>query len=131
VIQVIGEDFPAVRVLGRTNQHGIPATAIYLQSAIALVFILSTTVESIMVFAGFTMALNSFVAVFGIFVLRWRQPDLPRPYRTFLYPLTPLIYLALTGWTLGFTLINRPVEGLFSLGIIGSGLIFYFLTSRN
>jgi len=124
VIQVIGEDFPAVRVLGRTNRHGIPATAIYLQSAIALLFILSTTVESIMVFAGFTMALNSFVAVFGIFVLRWRQPDLPRPYRTFLYPLTPLIYLALTAWPPGFTLIHIPVEGLFSLGIIGSGLIF-------
>ncbi|MDA1372554.1 MAG: amino acid permease [Proteobacteria bacterium] len=131
VIQVIGEDFPAVRILARTNQHGIPAIAIGVQSAVALLFILSSTFESILVFAGFTMALNSFAAVFGIFVLRWRQPDLHRPYRTFLYPLPPLIYLLLTGWTLGFTLINRPVEALFSLGIIGSGLICYWLASRD
>ena len=69
-------------------------------------------------FAGFTLALNSFATVLGVFVLRWRQPELLRPYRTFLYPLPPLIYLSLTGWTLWFVLINRPVEGLFGLGII-------------
>ena len=131
VIQVIGEDFPAVKFLSRTNKNGIPTTAIYIQAAIAMVFILSTTVESIMVFAGFTMALNSFATVFGIFVLRRQQPDLERPYRTFLYPLPPLIYLTLTAWTLGFTLINRPVEGLYSIAIILMGLVIYFVTARQ
>jgi len=128
VIQVIGEDFPALSVLGRKNKDGIPSIAIYIQSSIAMLFILSSTFESILVFAGFTLALNSFATVLGIFVLRWRQPDLPRPYRTFLYPLPPLIYLALTGWTLTFVLINKPVEGLFGLGIMATGLIFYFLS---
>ncbi len=130
VIQVIGEDFPALGFFGRANRHGIPAVAIYTQTGIALVFILTSTFESVLVFAGFTMALNSFVAVFGVFVLRWRRPELPRPYRTFLFPLPPLTYLAVTGWTLTFTLINRPAEALFSLAIIGSGLLFYFLTTR-
>jgi APA family basic amino acid/polyamine antiporter len=128
VIQVIGEDFPALRFFARKNQDGIPSTAIFLQSSIALLFILSSTFESILVFAGFTLALNSFATVLGIFVLRWRQPDLPRPYRTFLYPLPPLVYLTLTGWTLWFVLINKPVEGLFGLGIIALGLIFYFVS---
>lgn len=131
VIQVIGEDFPSLRFLGKQNQHGVPATAIYIQSAIAMLFILSSTFESILVFAGFTLALNSFATVLGIFVLRWRQPDLPRPYKTFLYPLPPLIYLTLTGWTLWFVLISRPVEGLFGLGIITTGLIFYFISARQ
>lgn len=128
VIQVIGEDFPALGFFARKNSDGIPARAIYVQSSIALLFILSSTFESILVFAGFTLALNSFATVLGIFVLRWKQPDLPRPYRTFLYPLPPLIYLALTGWTLWFVLVNRPVEGLFGLGIIGAGLIIYILS---
>lgn len=129
VIQVIGEDFPALAILGRKNRDGIPANAIFLQSSIAMIFILSSTFESILVFAGFTLALNSFATVLGIFVLRWKQPDLDRPYRTFLYPLPPLIYLTLTGWTLWFVLLSRPVEGLFGLGIIGSGLLLYFLSS--
>ncbi|MFT5500622.1 MAG: APA family basic amino acid/polyamine antiporter [Woeseiaceae bacterium] len=134
VIQVIGEDFPALAVLGKKNKDGIPSTAIFIQSTIALLFILSSTFESILVFAGFTLALNSFATVLGIFVLRWRQPELPRPYRTFLYPLPPLVYLALTGWTLWFVLVNKPVEGLFGLGIMATGLLFYFVSlskSRN
>ena len=129
VIQVIGEDFPALNALAKKNENGIPAIAIYIQSAIALLFIFSSTFESVLVFSGFTLALSSFTTVLGIFVLRWRQPDLPRPYRTFLFPLPPLVYLALTGWTLAFVLISRPVEGLFGLGIIGLGLVFYFLSS--
>jgi APA family basic amino acid/polyamine antiporter len=128
VIQVIGEDFPALKPLAKTNEDGIPSTAIFLQSTLALLFIFSSTFESILVFAGFTLALNSFATVLGIFVLRWQQPDLPRPYRTFLYPLPPLIYLALTGWTLGFVLVSRPAEGLFGIGIIAAGLFFYFLS---
>ncbi len=129
VIQVIGEDFPALAVLGQKNKDGIPANAIFLQSSIAMLFILSSTFESILVFAGFTLALNSFATVLGIFILRWKQPNLDRPYRTFLYPLPPLIYLTLTGWTLWFVLLSRPLEGLFGLGVIGSGLLLYFFSS--
>lgn len=128
VLQVIGEDFQALRLLARLNSDGIPATAIYVQSALAILFILSSTFESILVFAGFTLALNSFATVLGVFVLRHTRPDIPRPYRTFLYPLPPLIYLSLTGWTLWFVLINRPIEGLFGLGVIGSGLVVYMLS---
>lgn len=128
VLQVIGEDFKALSALSRTNDDGIPVTAIYVQSALAILFVMSSTFESVLVFAGFTLALNSFATVMGVFVLRWKQPELERPYRTFLYPLPPLIYLGLTGWTLWFVLMNRPVEGLFGLGIIGSGLVVYIIS---
>ncbi|MBT8089107.1 MAG: amino acid permease [Gammaproteobacteria bacterium] len=128
VLQVIGEDFSALRFLSYKNEDGIPSRAIYVQSALAIVFILSSSFESVLVFAGFTLALNSFATVISVFVLRYRQPDLPRPYRTFLFPIPPIIYLALTGWTLWFVLMNRPVEGLFGIGIIGSGLLVYFFS---
>ena len=130
VLQVIGEDFRALRFFSRTNRDGIPAVAIYTQTAISVIFILSAGFESVLVFAGFTLALNSFVTVLSMFVLRWRQPELPRPYRTFGYPVTPLLYLLLTGWTLTFVLVNKPVEGLFGLGVIASGLVFYFVSAR-
>lgn len=129
VLQVIGEDFHALRFLSRTNADAIPSTAIYLQSSLAVIFILTSSFESILIFAGFTLALNSFATVLGVFVLRWRRPDLHRPYRTFAYPLTPLVYLTLTGWTLTFVLLSRPLEGLFGLGVIATGLAFYFLTA--
>jgi APA family basic amino acid/polyamine antiporter len=131
VLQVIGEDFSAFRLLGRRNRHGIPAVAIGVQAILAIVFVLSGTFESVLVFAGFTLALNSFVTVLGVFVLRWRQPTLPRPYRTFGYPFTPLAYLALTGWTLAFVLVNKPQEGLFGLAVIATGLLVYIVAGRR
>ena len=87
--------------------------------------------QSILVFAGFTLALNSFATVAGIFWLHHTQPDLPRPYRTFAYPATPIIYLLLMGWTLAFVLISRPTEALFGVALIASGVIFYWLASRE
>ena len=131
VLQVIGEDFKVLNILSRKRKDGIPSTAIYIQSLIAIIFILSSSFESILVFAGFTLALNSFMTVIAVFVLRSKQPNLPRPYKTFGYPFTPLIYLALTGWTLYFVIVNRPIEVLFSLGIILSGLIFYYISNRK
>ncbi len=128
VLQVIGQDFRTFRVLARTNADNVPYVAIVLQSVIALTFIVTASFESILVFAGFTLGVNTFFAVLGAFVLRWTQPDLPRPYRIPLYPLPPLIFLGFTGWTLTYILIQRPVEGLWGLAIIGSGTAFYLLT---
>jgi len=128
VLQVIGEDFPAFRHLAKVNAHDVPTTAIVLQSIVALTFILTASFESILVFAGFTLGVNTFFTVLGVFVLRWRQPDLPRPYRTPLYPLPPLVFLAITGWTLIYILKDRPEEGWTGLAIIASGAVFYGIT---
>ncbi|MGB5489197.1 MAG: amino acid permease [Woeseiaceae bacterium] len=130
VLQVIGEDFAVLKSLSRINSDGLPYVAIRTQSALTILFIFTSGFESILVFAGFTLALNSFVTVFGVFVLRWRQPELPRPYRTFAYPLTPVIYLLLTGWTLGYVLYHRPTEGAFGLAVIASGAVVFMLSSR-
>jgi APA family basic amino acid/polyamine antiporter len=131
VLQVIGEDIKQLRVLGKTNTDGVPARAILVQSSLAMIFILTSSFESVLVFSGFILALNSLVTVLGVFVLRVRQPDLPRPYRTFGYPLTPLIYLGLTAWTLIFVVINRTQESLLGLGVIVTGLIVYSLFPKQ
>ena len=125
VLQAIGEDFPLFRPFAACNRDGIPFRAIWLQSLVAIFFILTSSFESILVFAGFTVALNSFFAVIGLFVLRIREPSLHRPYRVLLFPLTPLVYLALTGWTLFFILLERPIEALSGLGIVAAGAVAY------
>ncbi len=125
VLHMIGEDISMLGFLAKTNQDGIPVAAVWGQSILTLVFIITSSFESILVFSGMLLALNSFVAILGLFVLRWRQPDLERPYKVLAYPLTPLVYLVLTGFTLLYVGINRPIEALFALGIIISGLAFY------
>lgn len=125
VLHVIGQDFAPFRRLARENKDGIPVTAILLQSSIALVFLWSASFESILVLSGATMGLNTFFTVLGLFVLRWRQPQLPRPYRTWLYPLPPLVFLGITSWTLLYIVAKRPAEALACLAILVSGGICY------
>jgi APA family basic amino acid/polyamine antiporter len=128
VLHAIGQDFPIFRALAVSNANGVPSRAIVLQCAVSLLFLWTSSFESILIFAGATMALNTFFAVLGVFVLRWKRPELPRPYKTWLYPLPPIIFLGLTGWTLVFTVAQRPTEALMCLGIITSGAVFYVIS---
>ncbi len=128
VLQMIGEDFTLFKPLGKTNKSGVPARAILFQSMVTLIFIFTSSFESILVFSGFALAFSNLFTVAGIFVLRWKQPNLKRPYRTWLYPLPPLIYLGVTSWTLFYILINRPYEALMSIAIMLTGVVFYFFS---
>ena len=131
VLHVIGEDHRAFRWLAKTSRAGMPKVAILTQAALALFFIFSASFEAILVFSGFTLGLNSLLAVAGIFVLRIREPELERPYRAWGYPVTSLVYLALTSWTLAYILLDRPAQGLMGLGLIVAGLVFYRLAGRG
>ena len=128
VLHRIGEDYRLFSPLARSNRHGIPVAAILCQVAVALVFLWTASFERILVFAGATMALNTFFTVLGLLVLRWREPDLPRPFRVTLYPITPLVYLGLTGWTLWYVVAQRPGEAMLGLGIVASGVVFYLIS---
>ena len=130
VLQVIGQDFRAFRALARANAHGVPFVAVLFQSALAVTFILTASFESILVFAGFTLGLNTFFTVAGALVLRWRHTAPAGAWRMPLYPLPPLVFLAITGWTLAYILMQRPIEGLAGLGIVASGAAFYFVSKR-
>lgn len=125
VLQVVGQDIAAFRFLAKSNDDGMPTTAVLVQSGLALIFVVTATFDQVLVFAGFTLALNSLFAVLGLFVLRWRHPDLARPFRVPLFPLVPLIYLVLTIWTLGYVALERPQEVAVSIALIGTGAVIY------
>ena len=63
-------------------------------------------------------------------MLRWRRPELPRPYRAWGYPFTPLLFLALSAWTLVFIIRDKPQESLYGLATVASGLLIYFAARK-
>ena len=131
VLQVVGQDIRAFRFLSRSNEDGMPTTAVLVQSSLALLFVVTATFDQVLVFAGFTLALNSLFAVLGLFVLRWRQPDLARPFRVPLFPVVPLIFVALSIWTLYYVAVERPQEVAVSVALIVSGGVLYLITRRK
>jgi APA family basic amino acid/polyamine antiporter len=128
VLQSIGEDYPVFSRLARTSRDGIPRTAIIAQATLTLIFLWTASFDRILVFSGATMALNTFFTVAGVFVLRARHRGQPGPFRIRAFPLPPLFFLGVTGWTLTYIVLQRPMEALISAGIISSGALFYLLT---
>ena len=127
-LQVIGQDFSALRFLAFENKHGIPAVAIALQTAITLILVVTSTFDAILVFASFTLALNTLLTVAGVWILRRKQPNLPRSFEVPWYPWPVLIYVGITLWTLIFVLYERPVEALIGGLLITAGWLFYLVT---
>ena len=133
VLQVIGEDFRVFKALSKTNSDGVPVIAILALSIITLTFIWSASFESILKFAGFTLGLNTFFAVAGVFVLRRRLSVDQLPFRMPFYPLPPLVFLLLTGWTM-VHLLRQPVadgkigEGWMGVILVGLGGVIYLVS---
>jgi APA family basic amino acid/polyamine antiporter len=71
------------------------------------------------------------LAIGAVFILRAKMPDLPRPYLTWGYPWTPLIYLAASLLLLGNMLYESPVESVGGLILILAGLPAYALLNRK
>jgi APA family basic amino acid/polyamine antiporter len=130
IIQVMGEDLPALRSLAVVSRQGIPVRAMAMQTMLTLLFIITATFEQVLLYAGFVLSLFTFLTVLGLFILRWRRPELPRPYRAWGYPLTPLLFLALSGWTLIFILRDKPMESLYGLTTVLIGAGVYALSRR-
>jgi APA family basic amino acid/polyamine antiporter len=112
---------------------GAPSRALLLQGAVTSAVIVSGRVDQIQQYAGFTLTLFASLAVSCVIVLRVRRPDLERPFRTWGYPVTPLVFLAASAWMMVWAFGGRPIESALSLVTVAiGGLVFLVLVrTRN
>jgi basic amino acid/polyamine antiporter, APA family len=128
VAMAMGEDCHTLRFLGQKNVNGVPSRAILLQFVIVVALLISASFEMVLTYVQFSLSLCSFLTVLGVIVLRWRRPDLARPYKAWGYPVTPILFLVITGWMLVFLLKSKPQESLAGLATLLIGLLVYFLS---
>ena len=107
-----------------------PAFAIAAQAVWSIVLLLSGTYETLADYAMFALWVFYGLMVLGVILLRRSRPEMPRPYRMWGYPVTPLLFLAVTLYFVGNTLITRPGPSLAGLGLIATGVPVYFLWRR-
>ena len=130
ILMVMGEDMPALTWLSVKSQRGLPVNAFIFQTLVTLAFIYTSTFDQVMLYASILLIANSTLAVAGVYVLRMNEPNLPRPYRTWGYPVTPAIFLAVNIWTLMYVLRTRTFESFVGLVILGVGLTLYAAVQR-
>ena len=109
-----------------SSAHKTPASSIFLQAAIAILMVVTTSFNALLIYIGFTLALFAMLTVIGLMRIRHRQHGSTPGYRTLGYPLTPLLFILGNAWIIFFSLKSRPLASLFGLGTIAAGLILYF-----
>src|SRR5438128_840610 len=102
-----------------------PALSLIGQGVWAAILTVSGRYDQLYTYVMFGMVLSYTLTVVGMFILRWRRPEIPRPYRCTGYPWLPAIYVVLgTMWTLN-TIIERPQQALAGTIIVLLGVPGY------
>src|SRR5580704_43809 len=108
-----------------------PAFSLIGQGIWAAVLTLSGRYDQLYTYVIFGMVLSYTLTVIGLFVLRWKKPHIPRPYRCTGYPWLPAIYVIVgVAWTLN-TIIERPTEALWGAIIVLIGVPGYLYWKRS
>ncbi len=115
----------------RTSEaRGTPINATILQSIWASVLIVSGSFEQLLIYSGTVLTIFSALAVGAVLILRYKEPDLPRPYRTPLYPFVPGFFILMSMVIVWNALYERPLEGGLGLATVLAGTPLYFLWQR-
>jgi len=102
-----------------------PAFSLIGQGIWAAVLTLSGRYDQLYTYVIYGMVLSYTLTVIALFWLRWKRPDIPRPYRCTGYPWLPAIYVLIGGaWTLN-TIITRPNEAFWGTAIVLAGVPCY------
>jgi APA family basic amino acid/polyamine antiporter len=131
VMMTMGEDVPAMRVFARKSTQGAPAYAILFQLTVANLMLFTRSFEAVLDFIQFALLFCSFFTVLGVIKLRITQPDLARPYRAWGYPLTPAVFLLVTGFMMYYLMIDRPLQSSLGILIMISGLVIYAIFRKR
>jgi basic amino acid/polyamine antiporter, APA family len=129
VYYAFGMDFPPLAGLAQSDpKSGAPKNALILQGIVTTVIILSGRIDQIIQFSGFTLTLFASLAVSCVVLLRVRHPELERPFKTWGYPITPILFLGVSLWTMIWAIQGRPWESIAGLltAVLG-GVLFYVL----
>ena len=92
---------------------------------------LSGSYEQLFTYVMFASILFSVAAGIAHFVLRRTKPDHPRPYRTWGYPVTPILFLVVVSYLLVNAFVTAPVQAFTGIGLILLGLPFYWYWTRR
>jgi APA family basic amino acid/polyamine antiporter len=108
-----------------------PGFSILIQAIWASLLTLLGTFEQLFTFAMFISIAFWIVATAAVFTLRKKRPDLPRPYKTWGYPVVPAVFIVASCGILLNTLLEKPVEALTGIFLTALGIPVYFYWKRR
>ncbi len=129
VLGAMGKDLPALGIFAPRRE--VPHSALFFQAGLALVLIFTSNFRDLITMTQIGLTLSTSLVVGGCFLLRLRHPALPRPVKVPLYPLPPLIFLAMSGFVIGRSAIADPGPTLTGLAITAGFAALWFPLQRH
>ncbi len=127
IYYAMAKDSAFFKRLGKVSEkHRTPGFSILLQGGIAVVMVITSSFDKLLLYIGFTLSFFTMLTVLGMMVLRGRQPDLIRPYKTFGYPVTPILFILMNLWIIVFSIKGNPIVTLYGAATIIAGILFYY-----
>ncbi|NOT77264.1 MAG: amino acid permease [Cyclobacteriaceae bacterium] len=112
-------------------KYNTPSKAFIIQGIWASILVLSGSFEQLtdmLIFASFIFYGST---TLGVFILRYKMPDAPRPYKAWGYPVVPALFILFCMALVAITLMERPREALLGLGLMVTGVPFYLYWKKK
>jgi basic amino acid/polyamine antiporter, APA family len=128
IYYAMAQDGVLFKGLSRVHpRFGTPTSAILLQAAWACFLILTNTWGTLFTYVSVVITLFSAFTVGSVIVLRYKRPELKRPYRLWGYPIVPLLFVLVHVWIVWGSVKEKPFESLVGVVIVAIGIPIYFL----
>jgi APA family basic amino acid/polyamine antiporter len=108
-----------------------PARSVVAQAAWATVLILTGSLDALGNYVGFAVTLFAGIAVAAVFVMRAREPDAPRPFKAWGYPITPAIFVVASLAIVLNAIYTRPIVTGWGLLVIAAGIPLFWWFKRT
>jgi APA family basic amino acid/polyamine antiporter len=126
VYAAMARDHALPHQLAHHNKRGVPVTAVITQGVLACLFVVVGDPDKLIRFIGFTLAIFAGLAVGAVFILRAR--GVKSQYQTTGYPVTPIVFIALSVWIAYAQIKDRPGEAFAVALVLGAGALAYWFT---
>ena len=117
--------------VGTLNKNSVPEFGLWIQCVIACLWSLSGKYGNLLDMISFVVVVFYMLTIVGIFILRKKRPDAPRPYKAFGYPFLPIIYIIMGVAFCVLLIIYKPEYTWPGLIIVLLGIPVYYLIAKK
>ena len=132
IYYAMAQDGVFFRGLARVHPtFGTPSNAIVLQALWSCILVLTGTFDALFTYVSVIISLFSALTVGSVIVLRFKRPDLKRPYKLWGYPFVPIFFVLVSLWIAWGSLVSKPWESFGGVIIVGLGIPAYFFWQKR
>jgi APA family basic amino acid/polyamine antiporter len=112
-------------------KYNTPAAGLLVQAAWTIVLCVSGSYGQLLDYIIFAELVFYILTIVGLFVLRYKRPDAPRPYKALGYPVLPALYIVMAAWICVVLLRYKPQYTWPGLVLVLLGVPVYLFWSRR